>query len=166
MPTTKSRLSNYRKVKGVLYTPWNDIENKTGIKLEASNWVHNELPEFYWLGLILDFYDRKEGLQRAGELINYMAKTLEMKTPKLSEILNLPEDKQRQFFAFCKSVMSEDVLVPLTVFHTILDSPILAEEYQSIEFTVKERFEKINSVIKQANSNNADFSTEIGRAHV
>lgn len=43
MATTKSRLSNYRKVKGVLYTPWNDIENKTGIKLEASNWVHNEL---------------------------------------------------------------------------------------------------------------------------
>lgn len=156
-----SKLSDHHKVKGILYTPWNDIENRTGIKLESTNWVHNELPEYYWLGLILDYYGRKDGLQKAGEVINYLANTLKTKTPRLSEILSLPEDKQKQLFTFCKYVMGKNVLVPLTIFHTVYDAPIFAEEYYSSEFTVKERFDKINSVLKQAHTHNTNFATDI-----
>ena len=66
---TLSRLSEHTLLRkaGILKSPINEI---LGDKMAFNSWAKNRLPEYFWLGLILQYYGRNEGLRKAGKILS------------------------------------------------------------------------------------------------
>lgn len=52
------KLSEHRFHKGKFISPWNDM----GFTMTQTPWFQRRLPEYLWIGLILDKYGRSDGL--------------------------------------------------------------------------------------------------------
>ena len=52
------KLNQHKFKKGKFISPWNDMD----FKMTQNPWFQNRLPEYLWLALILNKYDRKKGL--------------------------------------------------------------------------------------------------------
>ena len=59
------KLSEHRFHKGKFISPWNDM----GFTMTQTPWFQRRLPEYLWIGLILDKYGRSDGLQICGRII-------------------------------------------------------------------------------------------------
>ena len=55
------KLSDYKIKKGVLISPWNEF--MTPLSKDLS-WFSGRLPEYLWIGLIIDSYERKEAINK------------------------------------------------------------------------------------------------------
>ena len=62
-----STLKEHKQVKTQLLTPWNAI---LGDKSSLRSWYKERVPEYLWLGCIVNKYGRKEGLKKYIMLLN------------------------------------------------------------------------------------------------
>lgn len=79
------KLSEHRFHKGKFISPWNDM----GFTMTQTPWFQRRLPEYLWIGLILDKYGRSDGLQICGRIIQQIKKEqphlCRLKKPRLGQ---------------------------------------------------------------------------------
>jgi len=61
-----SKLSEHKFKKGKFITPWNELIHDKG---KITSWFHTRLAEYLWIGLIIEYYGRKSGLEKCHFII-------------------------------------------------------------------------------------------------
>lgn len=154
----ESKLSEHKFKKGRFITPFNE---KLGDILEENPWFQNRLPEYIWLGLILDHYGREEGLKKCNQVLKLLYKKQGLIIlPKLSIILSLPHEVQEDIFSQIKSIIDFQVLSPLTSILTFSEYPIFASDFCST-LSIQERLKRIDDVMKKTSNHQSELSTDI-----
>lgn len=110
-----SKLSDHKFKKGVIVSPFNEAFEKT---MQLSSWTSERLPEYLWLGLILNHYGREKGLKVCENILRQMANINEnIVQPKLSSIFNMNKEKQKDIYTVISNYIDPYVLSPLTVLY-------------------------------------------------
>ena len=95
---------------------------------DEKSWTYGRMPEYIWIGLILKYYGREEGLRKSYSIISTLHKLApDLYTARLSQILKLDIDIQKQFY---------DYIVYMGVGRLVMFS-----EDDDISLTFKERFQ-------------------------
>ena len=74
------KLNQHKFKKGKFISPWNDMD----FKMTQNPWFQNRLPEYLWLALILNKYDRKDVTNR---LCKYMESEDYKEIPKVNRLV-------------------------------------------------------------------------------
>lgn len=135
----RSKLSDHIFKKGKFITPINAIPMMQELPDEKS-WTYGRMPEYLWIGLILNKYGRSVGLQKMYEIITLLHRLApELQTARISQILALDEHIQARFYKGILLNVSKDTLAPLTVFLTVSYAPVFAEYFYCSKMSVDER---------------------------
>ena len=68
-----SKLSDHTFKKGKFITPINSLPMMQEFEDEKS-WTYGRMPEYIWIGLILKYYGREEGLRKSYSIISTLHK--------------------------------------------------------------------------------------------
>ncbi len=159
MKEKKTKLSEHIFKKGKFITPWNYA---FGNLLKNQSWALSRLPEFFWLALILNYYERENSINIMPAILDKLhdiSNDIEM--PFFSQILDLEKEKQKLFFNYLSTIMNPKVLSPLTLIYTYSDYPIFAEYFYSSEMGLKERKNILETTLKKCYGSQTDFTTDI-----
>lgn len=104
------KLNQHKFKKGKFISPWNDMD----FKMTQNPWFQNRLPEYLWLALILNKYDRKKGLDICNSIMLF-AKELKIDSLSISEILNIDDERQAKLWAKVEELCGKECLSPLTI---------------------------------------------------
>lgn len=155
----KSKLSEHVFKKGKFITPWN---NALGNLTKNQSWNLNRLPEYLWLGLILDKYDRKVGLEKVYLIIKKLQDiNSDINAPAFSHILKFSEDDQLKLFSYISQIAGKDSLSPLTLIYAYSDFKQFSRTFVNTNTTPDIRIAKINSVMEKAYDHQSEFATDI-----
>lgn len=157
----KSKLSNHKFFKGKFITPMNLIE---GLKYlpEDKAWFTGRLPEYLWLGLILNKFGRKLGMNKAMHILQELhILAPSMIYPKLSNIFLLSPTIQKKFYEKIKSNTTADVLSPLTLIYTISKKQTFAEMFFDSNTIIEERKNILLEIMKINSSQHSNEATDI-----
>ena len=152
------KLSNYKLKKGVLISPFNEFMSPLSTDL---SWFTGRLPEYVWIGLIFDWYERKEAMDKCISIIDKLIEIEpSLQVPAWSEILKMSMDKQKRFFSYLVSLIDKQILYPLTCITTFSDSPIFIEYFYA-DNEIKKRINKLISFIRNVTDHQTHKSTDI-----
>lgn len=155
------KLSEHIFKKGKFITPFNNLPMVKEFEDEKS-WAYGRMPEYLWIGLILNHYGRDEGLRKSYNIISLLHKLApNLYTARLSEILKLDTDVQEALFEYVVSIGAKEVLNPLTVFLTVSKTPTFAKYFYCPNVSASERCETLvctMSRIADHQSNPVDIS--------
>lgn len=153
-----SKLSDHKFKKGKFTTP---INSAMGELLKENPWFQERLPEYLWLGLVIDYYGRSEGLERCYYLLKKVSEYKSFsETIKFSNILNLPDDIQKDIYKYFLIYIDKEVLSPLTAIFTYTEYPIFVTCFLT-ELSLKERINIINKVFESTSNHQSEISTDI-----
>lgn len=155
----KDKLSDHLFKGGKFITPWNNL---LGDLTKNESWNLNRFPEYLWLALILDKYERKKGLEKA----YYILKKLnqidnDMKVPAFSSILSLSNDKQDELYSNIVKITDSDILTPLTLIYTYSEHNVFSKFFSNSAIAPKERQNIIIDVMEKGYMHQSDFATDI-----
>lgn len=154
-------MSDHVFKKGKFITPINNIPQSQELEDEKS-WTYGRLPEYLWIGLVLKYYGREEGLRKTYSIISALHKLApELSTARMSQILRLDESVQKQFFDYIVDVGAKEALVPLTIIITASISPCFAESFYSPKFSIEERCEILTQTMSDIMGHQSDEATDI-----
>ena len=152
-------LSQHKFHKGKFTAPLNELVTELG---DTTSWSYGRLPEYFWIALILNTYERKEGLQRLGVIVNKLHEIApDLRLPRLSDIFSLSNEQQILFYQELLKVVSKDTLSPLTLIYTYSIQPIFAETFVNVKKSIEDRIEIMISILEKATNHQSDFSTDI-----
>lgn len=152
------KLSEYKRKKGVLVSPWNEIMTPLD---SNSSWFTGRMPEYLWLSLILDAYERKDAINKCLFIIDNLLKIEpKLQVPAWSEIIKLRTDQQEQFFSYLFTYVDKGILSPLTCITTVADSPIFIKYFKA-ENDVKARLSKLVSIIREISDHQTHKATDV-----
>ena len=93
-----SKLSDHLFKKGKFITPMNSFPLMQELNDEKS-WSYGRLPEYLWIGLVLKYYGRKEGLLMIHDIISVLHTLApDLYTARMSQILKLDINIQKKFY--------------------------------------------------------------------
>ncbi|TGL35933.1 hypothetical protein EHQ52_03975 [Leptospira koniambonensis] len=156
-----SKLSEHRlhKKQGVIKTPFNDSLGNT---ITLTSWTDNRLPEYLWLGIILIHFDREIGLNKLLKIVSEIAKaTKQLQLPKLSEILSLPTEEQKEIYKIIRLHVGPELLAPLTILLSREDYPIFNEYFYVTELTYEHRLQVILHAIEEFSPHQSNEATDL-----
>lgn len=154
-----SKLSDHKFKKGRFITPFNEIA--TGLGKEES-WYYGRLPEYLWLALILDYYNREEGLSKCYLIIKRLHQIApNLTTPRISKILELDSVMQQKFYDFILDTIPPEVFLPLTAIYTYSKFPCFSNTFCLPGYFVENRITKISSVMSMTSDHQTHLSTDI-----
>ena len=137
------KLSDHVFKKGKFITPINALPSMYELEDEMS-WTYGRMPEYLWIGLILKYYGRDEGLKKCYGIISVLHKLApDLYTARLSQILKLNTDIQKRFNDYIVSIGAKEALAPLTVILTASKAPVFTEYFYSREQSIEDRCEAI-----------------------
>lgn len=156
-----SKLSDYSFKKGKFITPFNSIPLIHELEDEKS-WTYGRMPEYLWIGLLIDYYGREEGLTKSYGVISTLHKLApELHTARLSQILKLNTNIQSTFFDYIISIGAKKALAPLTVFLTESKSPVFAEHFYCPELSIEDRCNSIISTMRGIMDQQSNEATDV-----
>ena len=154
-----SKLSDHKFRKGKFVTPWNEFMSELS---REESWYYGRLPEYLWLALILDYYDREDGLAKCYEIIKKLHQLApHFTTPRLSKILELDNEVQQHFYGFILNTILPDVMVPLTAIFTYSKYPYFSSAFCISDSLVDDRIKRVSSVLKETSDHQTYLSTDI-----
>lgn len=156
-----SKLSDHVFKKGEFITPINSIPIMQEMTDEKS-WTYGRMPEYLWMGLILKQFGRDDGLRKLYRIIFKLHKiepTIE--TVRLSEILKLNKDVQRQFYNYIIEIAAKESLAPLTLVLTSSKAPVFAECFYCLEIGVEDRCDVLLETMRGLMDHQSYESTDI-----
>lgn len=156
-----SKLSDHVFKKGEFITPINSIPIMQEMTDEKS-WTYGRMPEYLWMGLILKQFGRDDGLRKLYRIIFKLHKiepTIE--TVRLSEILKLNKDVQRQFYNYIIEIAAKESLAPLTLILTSSKAPVFAECFYCPEIGVEDRCDVLLETMRGLMDHQSYESTDI-----
>lgn len=156
-----SRLRHHKlhKKQGIIATPFND---KLRDKLELSSWTNDRMPEYLWLGLILIYYGRKKGIQKASHILLEISISIKsLLQPRFSMILSLSHDDQKKVYEIILRFIDKKVLAPLTVLYKNRTYPIFNEYFFITHSTVESRINTLSKAIKLYSPHQSNEATDL-----
>ncbi|SHL46318.1 hypothetical protein SAMN05720764_11478 [Fibrobacter sp. UWH5] len=156
----KFSLNGHEFRNGVFVTPMNDA---LGELLNPCSWFTERLPEYIWIGLILNSYDsRKEGLQKVMELLYNLAFISdELPFPAWSRIFELDKPLQDQFFQVIENLHHISVLSPLNLLYSYSEKPVFSAYFSNESVDFKKNCDILESMIRKMGNHQSDFSTDV-----
>lgn len=156
-----SKLSDHKFKKGKFIAPLNEIENLTPLK-DNESWYFGRLPEYIWIGLILDKYGRGAGLDK----LYYIIKKLHsiepsINLPRFSSILSMEDQKQKAFYEYLLTKIDRNTLCPLTLIFTYSEHPIFSRYFVNIDMDIKERIDILKENLDKCSNHQSEHSTDI-----
>ena len=101
---------------------------------DEKSWTYGRMPEYLWIGLILKYYGRDEGLSKLYRIISALHRLApELYTARMSQIITLQKDIQKNFYDYIISIGAKEALTPLTIFLTASKAPVFAECFYCTE---------------------------------
>jgi hypothetical protein len=144
------------KKKGVIVSPFNYMLSE---KMQLNSWSIERMPEYLWLGLILMYYGRERGFEKAGNILFEISKKItSMQFPKLSMILSLPDNDQKNVYEIIINRINKIVLAPLTILYKNNSYPLFNQFFYDSQLTVEMRLDILSKAVKiyyQPQSNEA-----------
>jgi len=158
LTTSYKILDHHRLKKGKFTTTLNDSVSN----FSFSTWSLERLPEYIWIGFILDYYGREEGMKRIHVICTKLHDIAEsIFLPKLSEIFSLNDAEQSRFYQEMLEIISKDVLAPLTLIFTYSINPLFAQNFASPEISIEDRLDKIMDILRKTSNHQSESSTDI-----
>lgn len=152
-------MSDHIFKKGRFITPWN---NALGSLSKMQSWSQNRLPEYLWLGLILNKYGRKEGLEKSYFILKKLHEINNgLFVPAFSLILELDLEEQKELYSYIIKIAGKEVLSPLTLLYTYSDYQEFSRWFCDPCFTPSDRQKSIDIVLKEAYFHQSEFATDI-----
>lgn len=156
-----SKLSDHEFKKGKFITPFNSLPSMHELEDEKS-WAYGRMPEYIWIGLLLNYYGRDEGLKKCYHIISALHELApDLKTARLSQILKLDEDVQRRFYETIVFLGAREALAPLTIYLTISKAPVFAEYFSCSGKSIETRCETIVRTMQDIMDHQSNESTDI-----
>lgn len=135
-----------QKKKGIIATPFN---NHLKDMMKLSSWTKERMPEYLWLGLILQNYGRRDGIEKSCQILHEISKTIKsLSLPRISMILNLTDKEQRKVYDIICKVVDRRVMSPLTILYKNKSYPIFNEYFHIPQLTVEYRMYILEKAIK------------------
>lgn len=157
----RSKLSDHTFQKGKFITPINAIPLMYELEDEKS-WTYGRMPEYLWIGLILKYYGRDEGLRKSYGIISALHKLAPgLYTARLSQILKLDADIQKRFYDYIICSGAKEALAPLTVFLTASKAPVFAKCFYCPDQSVEDRCEAIIQTMREIMDHQSNEATDI-----
>ena len=156
-----SKLSDHIFKKGKFITPINSLPMMQEVEDEKS-WTYGRMPEYIWIGLLLNYYGREEGLRKSYGIISALHKFApNLYTARLSQILKLDTDIQKQFYDYIVSMGAKGALAPLTLYLTESRAPAFAECFYCPEQSIDDRCESIVRTMREIMDHQSNEATDI-----
>ena len=154
-----SGIADHKKRKGALVTPFNA---SLGDTLKLNSWAKERMPEYLWLGLILKYYGRKLGLEKAGNILFGISRNgVSLPAPRLSMIFSLPNDDQKTIYKIICKHIDKEVLAPLTLIYKSRFQPIFNEYFFVSHITVEERIQILAEAVKVYSPHQSNEATDL-----
>lgn len=154
-----SKLSEHSFRKGKFTTPLNSIMSSIS---EDESWIYGRMPEYFWIALIFDRYGRKTGLEKVYKILCDLHRLApNISVPRISEILLLEPEIQREFYRCILKVIDKKTLTPLTLFLTLSTYPEFAKAFYTNEFDVTNRINSITRTMKPIMGHQTYDATDI-----
>lgn len=152
------KLADYKNKKGVLISPFNEI--MTPLSKDLS-WFTGRCPEYLWIGLILDAYERANGINKCLFIIDKLHEIEpDIFAPAWSEIIKMNEEKQNNFFSYLIENINPSVLIPMTCLTSISDSPTFIKYFTS-NLSLSKRLAKVIDLLNKISDHQSNVSTDI-----
>lgn len=155
-----SKLTEHHLKKGKFVTPFNEIMSAVS---KEDSWNYGRVPEYFWIGLIIDGGERTEQLEKCMKLLTRLKeldKDNEIELPKISLILQLDKQNQAIFFSYMEELGILHYLRPLSL--------VLSGKSDVFDYFIKgylesilSRTETLNSILAKISGHQADLSTDI-----
>ncbi len=155
-----SKLTEHYFKKGKFVTPFNKIMSTVS---KEDSWSYGRVPEYLWLGLIIDGGERTEQLEKCMKLLGRL-KELDKENiidlPKISLILQLDNQNQAIFFSYMEELDILHYLRPLTL---VLSGKSNVFDYYINGYleSIVDRTETLNSMLGKISGHQTDLSTDI-----
>lgn len=155
----KSKLSDHQRRDGKLVPPF---LQHFGSQLVLQSWARTRLPEYLWLGLILNELDRKVGMETCMQILHYMHESLPtLQMPKLSEILALPENDQRTVYDIISAFADRLYLAPLTCIYGREEYPIFYDAFNRKHLPFEHRLQTLAKCIGIFSPHQSNEATDL-----
>ena len=153
-----SKLSEHKLKKGKLITPLNHhLPN-----MELNSWVNDRMPHYLWLGLILDQFQREEGLNKIEEFLYKISPLApDIETPSLLHILNSQENVQNLIYKEFIDFFDKNYLFPLTAIIKNDDSPHFNKYFYNHRSSVMERTDLLEKAIRKYSPHQSNEATDL-----
>lgn len=152
------KLKDYKIKKGVLISPFNEIMTPLSKDLA---WFTGRCPEYLWIGLILNAYERIDGINKCLFIIEKLHEIEpNLPAPAWSEIIKLNKEKQNDFFSYLNENIDSEVLAPMTCLTSANDCPIFIE-YFLTSLPLNKRLEKIIALLNKISDHQTNDATDI-----
>ena len=143
----KIELSKHEKQGDTFYTPFTSPSG-LGAKLSLSSWAKCWLPEFLWIGLIINKQGRKKGLENIYHIIEEL-KDEDMVIPQLSKIFGLSAGQQRKYWSIVTRYVEKNILLPLTVVITPDINETFYDFFFDFSMNVDENISELLDIAKE-----------------
>jgi hypothetical protein len=156
-----SKLSEHTFKKGRFITPLNSLPMMQELEDEKS-WTYGRMPEYIWIGLILKYFGREEGLKKLYYIISKIHNIApDLYTVRLSQILKLDTNIQEEIYEYIISLGVKDAISPLTIFFTDSQAPVFAKYFYSYKQGIEDRCKAIVETMSEVMDHQSNEATDI-----
>ena len=156
-----SKLSEHTFKKGRFITPLNSLPMMQELEDEKS-WTYGRMPEYIWIGLILKYFGREEGLKKSYYIISKIHNVApDLYTVRLSQILKLDTNIQEEIYEYIISLGVKDAISPLTIFLTGSQAPVFAKYFYSYKQGIEDRCKAIVETMSEIMDHQSNEATDI-----
>lgn len=156
-----SRLDDHVFKKGKFVTPFNSLSWLREFEDEKS-WVYGRMPEYLWIGLILKYFGREEGMKKLYKIVLKLHNIAsDLTTLRLSQILKLDKGIQKEFFEYLVDIGVREALIPLTIILTSSRYSIFAEYFCCPEYRIDNRCESMIETMQGLMDDQSEDATDI-----
>lgn len=157
----RSKLSQHKFVKGgKLVTPFNQHFQEL---LKEESWYYGRMPEYVWLGLIVNDGNRKEQLDKCLRIMNYLHELDggdKLDLPKMSLIFNLPDEKQISLYKLLEELQVLNPLTPLSL--VFPDQSIqFSKAIKGYNISITKRVEILNNILEDLSDQHSNLTTDV-----
>lgn len=155
---TPSKLKDYKLKKGKFISPLNELMRPIE---DDKSWTYGRMPEYLWIGLIMDYYGRDEGFKRIhGILVMIQKEAIGLNTLRISEIMKLDGAKKTRFLKNVVQIIQNVALSPLTLIFTVSEYPEFVKTFHDGS-DIEERKEVLERVMANLMNHQTNESTDI-----
>ena len=156
-----SKLSEHTFSKGRFITPLNSLPMMQELEDEKS-WTYGRMPEYIWIGMILKYFGREEGLKKSYYIISKIHNVApDLYTVRLSQILKLDMNIQEEIYEYIISLGVKDAISPLTIFLTDSQAPVFAKCFYNSKQGIGDRCKAIVETMSEIMNHQSNESTDI-----
>ncbi|RDZ10101.1 hypothetical protein C3744_23675 [Priestia megaterium] len=156
----RSKLSQHKFENGKLITPFNQHFQDL---LKEQSWYYGRMPEYLWLGLIVNDGDRNIQMEKCLKILNVLHELDEGKeitVPKISLIFNLPGEKQKAFYKLLEELQVIEALKPLSLVFSDQSSEFLTI-IKGYTVSIKKRVKVLNEILEDLSNQHSNLTTDV-----